>query len=102
MNTAVINFTTEPKLKSEAQRVAKRIGIPLSLALNNYLKHLVQTKTVIFSEKNEIPNAYLRRVLRRAEENYKKGNTSPVFENVEDSIKWLNDPNAKYQNGDRV
>lgn len=89
MNTAVINFTTEPKLKSEAQKVAKKIGIPLSLALNNYLKHLVQTKTVIFSEKNEIPNVYLRGILRRAEKNYKKGNTSPVFENIEEDLKWL-------------
>jgi len=102
MNTAVINFTTEPKLKLEAQRVAKKIGIPLSLALNNYLKHLVQTKTVIFSESQEIPNAYLKGVFKKAEENYKKGNASPVFKNVEDSIKWLNDPSAKYQNGDRV
>ena len=89
MNTAVINFTTEPKLKLEAQKIAKKIGIPLSLALNNYLKHLVQTKTVIFSERNEIPNAYLRGVLRRAEENYKKGNTSPIFDNVKDNLEWL-------------
>ncbi len=89
MNTAVINFTTEPKLKLEAQKIAKKIGIPLSLALNNYLKHLVQTKTVVFSEREEKPNAHLKGVFRKAEENYKKGNTSPVFNNIEEDLKWL-------------
>lgn len=50
MNTAVINFTTEPKLKSEAQKVARSLGISLSLVLNNYLKDFIKTKKVVFSE----------------------------------------------------
>jgi len=87
MNTAIINFTTEPKLKAEAQKVAKNLGIPLSLALNNYLKHLIQTKTVIFSE--EIPSKYLRDAIQKAKIDLKKGNTSPVFTNIENNLKWL-------------
>ena len=87
MNTAVINFTTNPKLKANAQKVAKKIGIPLSLALNNYLKHLVQTKTVVF--RDEEPSPHLIKVMKRAEENLKKGNHSPVFDNIKDNLAWL-------------
>lgn len=87
MNTAIINFTTDPKLKTEAQKVAKKLGIPLSLALNNYLRHLVQTKTVVF--KSEEPSKYLLNKMRRSEKNYKEGKGSPVFENIEDDLKWL-------------
>lgn len=100
MNTAIINFTTEPKLKAEAQKVAKKIGIPLSLALNNYLKHLVKTKSVTFRE--EIPNARTIKIFKQAEKDWKEGRVSPVFDDPEDAIAWLNNPKAKLQNGDRV
>lgn len=70
MNTAIINFTTQPQLKAKAQQVAKQLGIPLSLALNNYLKHLVKTKTVIFSEE---PSKYLIKAIEEAEQNRKRG-----------------------------
>jgi len=89
MNTAIINFTTEPKLKAEAQKVAKKIGIPLSLALNNYLRHFVETKTVTFRE--EIPNARTVKIFKQAEKNWKEGKTSPLFDTGEDAVKWLED-----------
>ncbi len=53
MQTAIINFTTEEKTKQEAQGVAKKLGISLSMVLNNYLKHFVRTKTVVFSTDDE-------------------------------------------------
>lgn len=91
MNIAVINIKTQPETKAKAQKIAREIGVSLSSLLNAYLKQLIKTKTVTFSAREEIPNARTLRVLKRAEENYKKGNTSPAFKNIEDELKWLED-----------
>ncbi len=73
MQTAIINFTTEEKTKQEAQGVAKKLGISLSMVLNNYLKHFVRTKTVVFSTDDETPNQYMIDSLKKSEEDYKAG-----------------------------
>ncbi len=100
MSTTVINFITEPKLKAEAQKVAKQLGIPLSLALNNYLKQLVRTKTVVFNE--DTPSQYFVDSIKQSEEDRKKGRVSPSFTDAKDAMNWLNDPHASYANGDKV
>lgn len=89
MNTAAIYIKTEPQVKAQAQKIAKEMGLSLSSLLNAWLRHVIKTKTITFSADNEIPNAYLRKTLKKAEENYKKGNTSPVFETGEEAVAWL-------------
>jgi len=42
------------------------------------------------------------RKFKKAIEDIKAGRVSPSFDNVEDAIAWLNDPNARLQNGDKV
>lgn len=37
----------------------------------------------------EIPNEYTLSIMKRAEKNYKKGNTSPAFDNAKDMEKWF-------------
>lgn len=86
MNTTVINFITEPKLKAEAQKVAKQLGIPLSLALNNYLKQLVRTKTVVFSDGT--PSVYLVDSLKKSEEDRKAGRVIS-FKTGKDALDYL-------------
>ena len=81
MNTAVIITKTEPEVKKMAQQVAKEIGVSLSSLLNAYLKQLVRTRKVEF-DLGEVPSEYLKSVIKRAEENYKKGKTSPAFKNT--------------------
>lgn len=88
MQTAVINIKTEPNIKKEAQDVAKKLGFSLSSLIDGYLRYLIRTKEVHFSLE-EKPNAYLRSIMKRAKENYKKGNTSPAFTNAKDAIKYL-------------
>ena len=73
MQSAVINFTTEEKTKQIAQKVAKKMGISLSMVLNNYLKHFVKTKAIVFSTEDETPNQYLINALRESEEDVKAG-----------------------------
>ncbi len=88
MNTAVINIKTQPEVKAQAQEIASNLGISLSSLINSFLKHLVKTKTVTFSAREE-PSAYLRAVIKKARTNRKQGKASPVFDNAEDSLKWL-------------
>ena len=89
MNTAVIITKTEPEVKKKAQKLAKDIGISLSSLINAYLKQIIKTKTVSFSASDEEPSEYLKSVIRQAEENYKRGRTSPAFKTGEDAVKWL-------------
>lgn len=89
MNTAAIYIKTDPDVKEKAQSVAHELGLSLSAILNAYLKQLIKTKTVTFSSIDEKPNAATKAVMKQAEENLKKGNTSPIFKTGEEAVEWL-------------
>lgn len=72
MNTAVVNVKVNPKVKKEAQKVAERLGLSLSSLINGYLRHLIKTKTVFFSLKEE-PTDYLLDALKESKEDIKAG-----------------------------
>jgi addiction module RelB/DinJ family antitoxin len=102
MNTASILIKTDPKLKKEAQLTADKMGISLTSVINRYLRHFIQTKSITFTANDEMLNAQTIKALKESENDIKAGRVSPAFDNVEDSIKWLEDPNSRYQNGDKV
>ena len=89
MNTASIFIKTEPKVKAEAQKTAQELGFSLSSVLNAFLRQFVKTKTVHFSVQHEKPSKYLIGLLRQAEEDLKKGETSPKFKTAEGFIEYL-------------
>ena len=89
MNTAVINIKTQPEVKAQAQRVARDLGLSLSALINAFLKQFVKTKKVTFSLNHEIPNKRTIAILKQAEKNYKKGNTSPAFKTGKEAVAWL-------------
>lgn len=91
MNYSVITTKVDPATKKSAQQTAQELGIPLSVLIKGFIKQLIRTKSVAFSVANEIPNTYLQGVLKRAEENYKKGNTSPAFKTGAAAVKYLED-----------
>lgn len=97
MNTAVINIRTDARVKSEAQKTAEKLGFSLSSLINGFLKSLIKTKTVHFAVKEE-PSEYLIKALKESEEDIKAGRVSPTFDNVEDALKWLDNPKRKYAN----
>lgn len=88
MYNAVINIKTEVETKKQAQYLASELGISLSALINAYLKELVRTKKVKFSL-DEVPSEYLKRLMRKAEQNLKQGKASPVFRTGEEAVKWL-------------
>lgn len=103
MNTAVVNFKADPKIKKNAQAVVERLGFSLSSVLNAYLRNLVRTRTVEFSDDVRLePTPYLKRLIKQSEKDVKVGRVSPAFSSMQDSLAWLDDPHARYQNGDPV
>ncbi|OGK24958.1 hypothetical protein A3A46_00895 [Candidatus Roizmanbacteria bacterium RIFCSPLOWO2_01_FULL_37_13] len=93
MNTTVINIRTDAKLKSSAQKVAENLGLSLSALINGFLKHLIKTKKITFSVKEE-PSDYLIKSIKEAEEDWKKGNYYS-FKNPKDALKFLDKINKK-------
>ncbi|HEV2403613.1 MAG TPA: type II toxin-antitoxin system RelB/DinJ family antitoxin [Candidatus Saccharimonadales bacterium] len=59
---AVINLKTDPKLKSQASLVARRLGISISAVLNNELRRFAAEQSVIF-DVPETPNSQTARQL---------------------------------------
>ncbi len=101
MNTTTINFKTDADVKNEAYKTAREMGVNLSVVLNGLLRQFIRTKTVVLTASEE-PTEYLIQALNESKEDIKRGRVSPAFENTEDSIKWLNNPKARYINGDEV
>ena len=88
MNSTGIYIRMNPDIKQKAQRVASELGFSLSSLINAYVKQLVKTKRVDF-HLDEEPSEYLLSAMKKARENRKAGKGSPVFDNAEDDLKWL-------------
>lgn len=102
MNTAIINFKTDPALKKRTQKRARALGLNLSVVLNSLLRRFSVDNEFYLGLRPEDPSEYLIQALKESEEDRKAGRVSPAFDNVEDAIAWLNDKNRKYQNENRV
>lgn len=90
MNTAVINLKVHPETKKKAQEVAEALGFSLSSLINAYLKQLVKTREVSFSDIREVPSKYMLESLKRADEDIKAGRVTS-FANGKDALKYLDD-----------
>lgn len=95
-NTAVIQIRTNPALKKEAQAVADELGFSLSSLIKAFLKNVTITKSVTFTTE-ERPSPWLIKQIKQTEKNIKFGkNISPNFDNPEDMLNWLDNPDRKY------
>lgn len=85
----LISIKTDAEVKRGIQRIAKELGIPLSTIVNAYFKRLLRDRRVDFTLPLR-PNEKTAKLLRQAHEDYKKGrNISPMFDNAEDAIAYL-------------
>jgi len=100
-SSSVIQIRTDAKLKAEAMAVADELGISLSSLIKGFLSHLTKTKQVSFAV-SEKPSAYLIQAIKEAEADARRGDISPSFSSAEEAIKWLDDPNAKFVNGNKI
>ncbi len=94
----------DPQVKKEAKKVAQELGLSLTDLVTGSLKEIIRTKEVHFSvnEKPLVPTEYLKRSLAESEREIQEGYVSPAFDEPEDAIKWLTDPEARYQDGKKV
>ena len=88
MNTSIINIKTNPKVKANAQKVAKNLGFSLSALINGYLKQLVKTKTAHFSLSENTPSEYMLNALKESERDIKMGK-SRKFANSKIAVAFL-------------
>lgn len=89
MSYAIVTTKVDPKLKKDAMAAAKSLGISLSVVIKGLLKEFIRTKTVTFSEWDEIPNEKTRKALLQAEKDWKAGKGSPIFRTGEEAVAWL-------------
>lgn len=90
MNTTLINIKTDRKLKIKARKVAEQMGLPLGTILNNYLRHLVVEKRVVFSVPL-VPNKKTAALLRQAPRDFRDGkNIVGPFSSGEEMDRYLN------------
>jgi addiction module RelB/DinJ family antitoxin len=61
-NYSVINLKTDPKLKEKAAATAEKLGISISVVLNNELRRFTTEQSVTF-ELPEVPNVKTARQL---------------------------------------
>lgn len=86
----ILNFKTSKKLKMEAQKVARHLGLPLGTIMNHYLQDFVQDKKVLFTL-HPTPSATVVKELQALSlDAQSKKNVSPAFSTSKDAEKWLN------------
>ena len=86
----MINIKTDVKLKKQAQKVAKEMGLSLSVIMNRNLRDLIENRRVTF-EAPFIPNAQTAKALRQSLKDIKSGkNLLGPFSTAEEMIKSLN------------
>lgn len=90
MKTAM-SFKIDVDVRNRARIVAKKIGVPLSMVVNQQLKQFVNNQRIEFYQPL-VPNAKTRKILDEALRDIREGRVdkfSPAFTNVEDMNRWL-------------
>lgn len=88
MDTTLL-IKTKKSLKTEAQKVAEEIGVPLTTVINSFLKQFVREKEITFSANTYTPTPYLVRLIKTARTEYEKGDTMGPFSSVKEMIRSL-------------
>lgn len=81
MNTTIL-IKTDQALKKAAQETAKELGVPLSTAVNVFLKQFVRDRELTISATYK-PSPYLATVLAEAEEERRAAKKARTFSSVD-------------------
>lgn len=95
----MINIKAERSVKIQAQKVARELGVPLSLVINNYLRDFIRDKEVHFSlnrdtmplgiPEGELKPAVKRRLARLHKDVVEGKNLSPAFHTPKEMDAYL-------------
>jgi addiction module RelB/DinJ family antitoxin len=85
----VLNVKTDKEVKEKAQRVAKNLGVPLSLVVNAYLKEFIREQEFTLSFVPKL-RPEVGKMLLEASADFRRGiNISPAFSNGKDVDEYL-------------
>jgi len=87
----VISVKVDKDVHDRARKVAKKIGVPLSMVVNQELKRFAKAQTVSFGEQL-VPNAKTRKILDEALRDIREGREdkfSPAFTDMKEMDKYL-------------
>jgi antitoxin component of RelBE/YafQ-DinJ toxin-antitoxin module len=87
----VISVKVDKDVRDRARKAAKRIGVPLSMIVNQQLKTFAAERRIEFVEPL-IPNAKTRKILDEALRDIKEGRKdkfSPAFTDMKEMDKYL-------------
>lgn len=90
-NKTVISVKVDKDVRDNARRVAKKIGVPLSMVVNQRLRQFADERRIEFYEPL-IPNAKTRKILDEALRDIREGRTdkfSPAFTDMKEMDKYL-------------
>lgn len=91
----VINFRVDKKVKSEAQAIAKKMGLNLSDILSVFLHTFIRTRKLDVDL--EEPSDWFIEQMAEAEREKAMGKVSSSFSSMTDAIKWLDGKDKKYE-----
>lgn len=85
----MVHVKVSVKTKREAQKVAKRLGVSLSLVAEQAFRDFAAERRVVVQEPL-VPTPYLAKILREAEKNRNNPDYwSPAFSTVEEASAYL-------------
>ncbi|KKW19543.1 MAG: hypothetical protein UY63_C0011G0025 [Parcubacteria group bacterium GW2011_GWA2_51_10] len=87
----VISVKVDKDVRDKARKVAKKIGVPLSMVVNQQLKQFADERRIEFYEPL-VPNAKTRKILDEALRDIREGREnkfSPAFTNAKDMDEYL-------------
>ena len=87
----VMSFKVDKDVRDRARKVAKKIGVPLSMVVNRQLKQFAKDQRIEFGEPL-VPNAKTRKILDKALRDIREGREdkfSPAFTDTREMDKYL-------------
>lgn len=85
-----INIKADSEVKESAQKVARDLGIPLSVVINALLKEFVRNRSFAVSSVPRM-TPYLERIIGGVEKDLAQGkNMSPAFSSAKAANDYLN------------
>jgi addiction module RelB/DinJ family antitoxin len=88
--SVVINFRTDKKIKTEAQALAKKMGLSLSDILDGSLRNFLVTKRFCVDFSNEILRDKTIKDIKEAERDLKNGNMY-AFNDTASAVDFIDD-----------
>lgn len=87
----VISVKVDVDVRNKARKVAKKMGLPLSMVVNNQLKRFAEEQRIEFRAPL-VPNAKTRKILDEALRDIREGRKdkfSPAFTNMKEMDRYL-------------